>query len=222
MKTDTITLTDCLRAAGHTILPREGGWVSIRGNPFAPRGLRISRAHYELGIRDLDIYYAINEEICFQVPEGAKKELYKLRRRYGRLRDTPKERMAFIGEALYDGDGYSFNANNSGYQVTWMTANVPHTETVRFFNAEVRPFKESLIEKCLAANYLEIIPIRPITTNPILEEATRAIVDALQMDGLSYHQAIAETVRAGISHKVACPPWFYRPIGEYRDTFVEC
>jgi len=215
-KRDTITLTDCLRAAGHTILPREGGWVSVRGNPHAPRGLRIPASISELGVQHLDIYYGINEEICYQVPTAAKAELSKLRSEYGSRQNAPKDRLAYLGNKLY-----YYGDNNGGQQATWITINIPHNETVRFFNVELRPFDADLIEESLAAGYLEIVPMRPMETAPILEEATRAIVDALQMDGLSYHQAIAETVRAGISHKVVCPPWFYRPIGEYREAFVE-
>ncbi len=222
---DTITLTDCLRAAGHTILPREGGWVTIHGNLFAPRGHRIPRSIAALGVRHMDIYYGIDEEICYRVMPPLRKQLSELRSRYGWLGETPQERLADLGEKIYDTGSFGGHdgrgLNNNGWQATWITINVPHAETVRFFNGEVTSFREELIERCLKENLLEIVPFHIQAGNPVLKEAIREIVDALQVDGMSYHQATAEAVRAGLINQAVCPPWFYRPIGAYHAMSVE-
>jgi len=69
-------LIDFIRKEGRTILPPWGSWVTIVGNPYAPRGLRIPESIHELGVHHLDIYYAYDEG-CPWTLHGDDSLLYK-------------------------------------------------------------------------------------------------------------------------------------------------
>jgi len=222
----TVTLEDIAREAGLLILPPGGAWVCIKGCPAWPRGQRLIRPHKELGIQHLDILWGCSEKLTIIPPDGrhargernlAQQVMWEV----GRGEDI-SDAMACAAEHLVDyirGDPLQ-----TVHQTSLITVSYPAPEAVKFYNGELSVFTSDLIRKPLEANWIET-HIFGQTMIPILEEAIRDVVDAFEMDGLSkseaYHQAYTAGVIEPEQMQPFVPQWFYRPIGEFRDTFVE-
>jgi len=207
------TLQDVAREAGILVLPPGGAWVCIKGCPVWPRGMRLIREHRRIGIQHLDILWGYRETLA-EPATGSRFHLPP-----PRVSD-PGEALALAAEDLQmflDRDPCQ-----ARLQATLITVSYPHPEEVRFFNSEVAVFTTSLIQGLLQANWIET-HIFGQTQMPVLEEAVRDVVDALQMDGMSKSEAWDQALTAGVvePEQRFIPQWFYRPIGEFRDTFVE-
>lgn len=221
-----ITLIEIVCAAELGILPPGGAWVCIKGMSHfgAPRNHRIIPAHRDIGIQHMDIYWAMTEK-----PTFSPRPRYRRRRRgmdeyanmlwKGNL--TREDALARVAEEYYDlFVGQPFEA--SEMQATLITVRHPHHGMVRFYNGEVRVFSNELITALLRESYVETVVFGQANI-PILEDATRDIVDAMQVDGCSYAQAQHEALVGGVltPDQMTVPNWFYRPTGPFRDTFVE-
>lgn len=195
-----------LAEAGETLLPLGGGWVCVVGNPLAPRGLRLPNFGLGFDIRHMDIFWAFDEECPWNFPQKG-------------ILDIPAADV-LDGHELAD---YICDLNRiSSLQLTWMKVVTSYSDTVRFWQGEVRLLSDDLIDDLLQENLVETISFAG-KSHPILEEAIRDIVDALQMDGLSFQAAQAEAIRCGVLEpsQLVHPNWFYRPIGAFREMFVE-
>ncbi len=205
--------TQFLRAKGLMLLPPEGGWVALVGNPYAPRGLRLPSSFRPLDIQHMDLYYAYDEECPW--PEFDRQlEEY--------LPDFDAFNVLDVDEAIYQILGGSLTPRE---QLTWMTINTPHSQLVRVYRGEVRPFSQDLIEEMLEIGGLEIKPFAKVSDSPVWDEATRDIIGSLMLDGLSKNQAQAELVKAGeLKAKdvsLELPGYFYRSAGMIRNQFCE-
>jgi len=224
--TKQITMMDIVRAANLAILPPGGGWVCIKGlsHMGARRGHRIIPAHRDIGIRHMDIYWAIHEMLTFN---PRPRHLRRRRRldEYANMivqrGDTREEALEQVADEYY---GLFMNQpyGDPTVQATLITIVHPYHEQVRFYNSEIVVFGRELIRSLLEENYVETIVFGQAQI-PILEEAVRDIVDAMQVDGCSFAQAQHEALVAGVLEpdQISAPNWFYRPTGPFRDTFVE-
>ena len=224
---EPITLIEIVRAVNLGVLPRGGAWVCVKGMSHfgAPRNHRIIPAHRDIGIQHMDIYWATDE-----VPTFSPRPLYRRRRRgmdkyanalmwqKGLTREEALARVAEEYLDLFMGQPF----RTSELQATLVTICHPHHEKVRFYNGEVRVFSDELISNLLKESYVETIVFGQANI-PVLEEAVRDIVDALQVDGCSFAMAQHEALVGSVlkPDQAAIPNWFYRPTGAFRDTFVE-
>ena len=205
-----LDLMEILRQEGLNLLPPEGGWVCVLGNPFAPRGLRIPVSIHDLGVQHFDIYYAYDEGTPWKI-NFAGAEVFGL--------DTTLADTKQIVEATLLEYGVQ------QLQTTWVTLNTPVSQLIRMWNGEVRVFSDELIKELLAAGYIETIPFgeQKKKESPVWDEVTRDMIGSLQLDGLSYQQAQHELITAGVEFErdQDLPQYFYRPIGTFRATFSE-
>lgn len=218
------SLTDIAREAGYCTLPKGGTWVCIMGNPMAFRGSRIIPAHREAGIQHMDIYWGskevfpygpkvnrrgkrnleLNIAIAYDISQGATQE-DALARAVGELQN-------FVAMAPF---------GNSPLQHTLITIAHPHPEEVRFYNGEIRVFDREMLHELLGTNCLEIIHFGK-TQQVVLEDTIRELVDALQLDGLSWAEGYQEMLGIGVIEPEGfIPQWFYRPCGWFRRQFCE-
>lgn len=198
-------LIDFIRQEKRTTLPPWGGWVTIIGNPKAPRGLRIPESIHELGVHHLDIYYAYDESTPWTM--------------YG---DTV---LSLSRNQYEDITDLMLSMNSvTELQTTWMTLHTPVSQLIRMWNGEVRPFSEELIKDMLKENYLKTVPMGYTRESPIWDELTRDLIGSLQLDGLSFQEAQFELISSGeveFERDPHLPPYFYRAIGDYYDQFSE-
>jgi len=216
-------LTDIAREAGYCILPKEGAWVCIMGCPLWQRGQRLIKTHQEIGIRHMDVYWAYKEKCCYPIRvnrfQKRKLELpvavaYDISRGI-----EPDEALSRAVEDLQNFVEQSPVANS--LQHSKITINHPYPEEVRFYNGEIRVFDTKIIRLLLEENALEIIPFGE-TVHIALEDAVRELIEAYQLDGLTWAQAYQEVLGLGIVEPEGfIPQWFYRPRGWFRDQFCE-
>lgn len=219
------SLEDIARKAGLLTLPVGGAWVGIKGCPAWLRGKGLIPAHRAIGIQHLDIYWAC-KEVLVSKPCVSRRGRRHLTLPQAVLYDTmqgniPEDAMQRASQELLEYiDGAPWH--HPRWQTSFITISHPCPEEVRFFNSEVAVFSADLIRLMLAENCVETI-IFGQTTIPVLEGAVQEMVDALQIDGLSYAEAYHHTLTAGAiePEKSVIPMWFYRPTGIFRETFVE-
>lgn len=194
--------TNIVEAAGQLILPKSGGWVVIKGNPWASRGNRIIQAHRDEGIKHFDIYWAYDEECPWHLAESLIRD----------YRDDPE----YLAESIAD-----LNQISAMLQLTWMTLHTPSSQLIRVWCGEVFKTTEETIAILLQEDGLETISFGG--KNIIWSEETRDIVGSMMLDGLSLAQAQHEllTARAIKKKELVKPNWFYRPIGFLREQFSE-
>jgi hypothetical protein len=223
---ETMKAIDFLRAAGHTLLPEEGGWVTVKGNPFAPRGMRIPRMTADAGVQHLDVYWGFEERMVTKVGysflDGISAYRY-LNDRRRKIDSDEKLRLYIeIGDEIHEHlENWSRSAH---YQTTLITIATPYPDKVCFYNGELVTMSDELRERCLNEGLLETVTFGQIEKSPIVDEALRDIVDSLQVDGMMYHEANNYALKAGIlgdDGSLVIPKWFYRPIGAYKEMFVE-
>jgi len=221
------TLNDVARAAGFATLPPGGAWVAITGCPIWPRGQRILSTHRDAGIQHMDIYWATKE-----VPTAGP----RVNRRGRRNREIIEQMYFDIAGGTPESEAFNRAVeeytefivesphHRNDLQTSYITISHPHPEEVRFFNGEVSVFDAETIRLLLGDNQIETIFFGQ-STIPVLEEALREIVDALQVDGLShaeaYHMALTNGVITPDDTTQWVPTWFYRPCGWYRNQFCE-
>lgn len=218
------SLEDIAREAGLLTLPIGGAWVGIKGLPNQ-RGRRIIPAYRKIGIRHMDIYWG-SKEVLVSRPLVRRWRRPRMKLPQAVLYDitrgsTPEEAMQRAKEELLEIiDGAPWH--HPRWQTSFITVSHPSPEEIRFFNSEVHVFSTDLIRQMLAENYVETTVFGQ-TTIPVLEGALQEIVDALQVDGLSHAEAHHHALTHGIIEPEggAIPQWFYRPVGVFRDTFVE-
>jgi hypothetical protein len=201
-------LMEIIRRANRNILPPEGAWVSIKGNPYAQRGLRIPESIHKLGIHHLDIYWAYDESIPWGFSEPAPLADFG-------LETNPNDIVDYI----------LFSHLITDVQLTWMTLHTPISQLIRMWAGEVSVMKQDTINASLDEGYLQTIPIGGIQNNPIWDEETKDMVGSLMLDGMSYNRAQDELIAAGTLDTAArswkFPPYFYRPTGDYYNVFCE-
>lgn len=198
--------------SGKNIIPKGGGWVVIKGNPYAARGLRIPESIRAEGVRHMDIYYAYDEEVPWKVPSKVLKE-------FGLLKKD------FSGVDADEFFLYLAAINNiPTLQLSWLTLHTPSSQLIRMYRGEVAHFSQELIDELLNSGGVRIVQFGGEQIEPVWEEATRDLVDALQLDGLNYHEAQAELLRAGdvdFEFHQRKPMYFYRATGWYYDMLSE-
>lgn len=221
-----ITIDEIARAAKALIVPPGGGWVCIKGNPGtlrAPlRGTdRLPRAVVALGVQHMDIFWAINEELVVWGNSRHKGFIRKKLRDLNRPRKYDLSRDGLVQDGAEWYYGFCERAGWSHRQRSLITIDGPWSETVRFYNGEVAVYSQELIDTLLEEDQVEA-HVFGVTGHPVFEETIRDLVDALQIDGLSYHQAYNELLRAGeVEGDSMSPGVFYRPINWFRAQFVE-
>jgi len=196
-------LMETIYKAKRNKIPLAGAWVSIKGNPYAKRGLRIPPSIRAEGVKHLDIYWAYNEHCPWTV---ADRQL----ERY--LRSMDLEAIDYILE----------NNGITEAQLTKMDLHTPSSKTICMWAGEVAPFSQDLIDMLLASESLETISFGGMTEHPIWDEEIRDILGSLMLDGLNIYQAQNEVITAGMElPEIMRPNHFYRPIGWYYNTFCE-
>lgn len=163
-------LTRRLRELGKTILPPEGAWVLVRGNPSAPQGLRIPKSHREEGVRHWDIYWAYDEQCPWDI----------------KLRGSEK----VLDEDLVETLEYR-NHISAGYssQLTWMTLHTPSSRHIRVWACEVNTMSEELIQLMLAEDYYKTASFAKDVVEPLWDDILKDTVGSLMIDGLSMSEA---------------------------------
>ena len=198
-----------IRDAKANILPEDGAWVSIKGNPYTVRGLRIPQSIRDEGVRHMDIYWAYDEGTPWHLPME-----------FAAVHDSGKD---IVDDILW-ANGGSHNGLWEG-QLTWMTLHTPSSKLIRMWAGEVAVMSQELIDKLLDNNYLQMISIANTQLNPVWDEVTRDMIGSLMLDGMSLQRAQAELLGAGEMVRGEMiwklPTHFYRPIGEYYNTFCE-
>lgn len=220
---DIPTLYDIARHAELTTLPPGGAWVCIVGCPRWPRGQRLIKAHTEIGIQHMDIYWAFKEKLTAS-PRVNRRGRQNIELPQAILYDImngadPQKAMTRAAEELSDFvRGYPWH--NHHLQKTLISISHPHPEEPKFYNSEVRVFSDDLIRTLLQENCVETKIFGEIFL-PTLDDVLRDIADSLQIDGLSRAEAYHMLLTSGESDIEVIPTWFYRPIGWFRDTFCE-
>jgi hypothetical protein len=191
-----------LRKLNLALLPETGGWVALTGNPYAARGHRLVPDLIENGLGHMDIVWAVNERIRFNLHVQSD------------FNDLDHSQMVGAINSEMEAAGIDIN------QLTCFDIVSPNIKTY-LWRGEVRLIGDDTIKALLAENMLELRPFD--LDNPVLKESIRDIVDALQVDGLSLAQAQAEALRWGVIKQkdLRLPAHFYRLAGIFRDTFVE-
>lgn len=219
-------ITDIARRAGCCALPKAGSWVCVVGNPHRSQGQRLIQAHRDLGIHHLDIYWGCKEIFALR-----SLKVYRYRR--GRL-DLPsviaydisrgQEPEKAMDKAVTELQNYVNDApfHFSSLQYSLITISHPHhPDEVRFYNSEIRVFTGETIRILLEENQLEVISFGK-SQRIILEDAIRGVIDAYQIDGLSWAQAYQEIAGIGIIEPAGfVPQWFSRPRGWFHEQFCE-
>lgn len=184
------------------VLKDGAGWVAYKGNPFAHRGMRITPSHTRLGIKHMDIYYAIDEECPWKVSMDG-------------FEGIDKDDAVDVCLQMCDDLGIPT------LQLTKVTLVTGARDKICAWAGEVSVFSDDLIRDLLAEDLIEIVPFAH--KNPVWDEETRDIIGGMMIDGMTMQQAQAELVRAGEMKlsEMVLPSYFYRPIGAYRDIFVE-
>ena len=224
--TEQITMMDIVRAANLAILPPGGAWICIKGlsHMGARRNHRIIPAHRDIGIRHMDIYWALCEEPAFNPRVRYFRRRRTLKAYANMMLQRGNSREEALQRAADDYYEMFMQQPDRAPEMQASLISISHSchEAVRFFNSEVRVFSNELIQSLLKENYVETIVFGQAQI-PILEEAIRDIVDAMQVDGCSFAQAQHEALVAGVLEpdQVSIPNWVYRPIGPFRNTFVE-
>lgn len=217
------SLEDIARRAGYCILPEGGAWVCLVGCPTWPRGQRIIPAHRELGIQHFDIYWGCKEIMSI------KPRVNRYRRRNISLPQaiaydvsTGRELEEALDRAT---DALRDHLENDPFggslQRTLITISFPYPEEVRFYDSELKVFTGETIRLLLERDQLEI-HLFGEAQRIILDDAAQELVDAFQIDGLSWAQAYQEIVSLGVVEPGDfIPQWFYRPRGWFRQQFCE-
>lgn len=229
MEKSWYTWEDLGRAAGLYVLPEGGAWVAVVGCPAWPRGQRLVKVHREIGIQHMDIYWGCKETF---VP---KFRVNRLRRRgielpaaiaydisQGKEPEEALDRAVEELQTFVSATSTLYARYEAAWQTSLVTISYPHPEEVRFFNSEVRVFGPGTINELLANDWVDVVPFGE-TMMPVLADAAREIVDALQVDGLSFAEAYQQVVGMGVVDPETkfIPQWFYRPKGEFRAQFCE-
>jgi hypothetical protein len=229
------------------ILPPWGGWCMLTGNPLAPRGQKMPAFCGELGLRRMDVIWMENEQMPSNSLARAAgyTERAPTRRRRGQrsvddsvaaltkesfVEEVDKMDRDELIELLY---GESpFAADRTGLQVTILDARLGMNQTVRFWNGELNPIPEERIQYYLQENALVAQPFampgeKP-PAHPLIEEPLRDMIGALELDGLSHAEALAEVMKWGGTTKeqndalkttVVIPNYWYRTADEVYYTF---
>ena len=231
------TIEDIARRAGYCVLPQGGAWVCIMGCPVWPRGQRLIQAHREIGIQHLDIYWGCKEVFALRLPTVKRWHLSRMSLPSSVAYDIsqgyePEEALAnaaaelkswVIGDPRKPGRWVSLRSPHASLQqLTLITISYPYpAEEVRFYNSEVRVFDTEAIRILLEEDQVEVIPFGQ-SQRVMLEDTVRELVDAYQIDGLSWAQAYQEIVGLGMVEPGGfVPQRFYRPRGWFRQQFCE-
>ena len=213
-----------MRAAGLAVLPEHGAWVTIKGCPAWPRGLRLIQSHRQIGIQHMDIYWGCKEEMTFTPTVSYRRRKIPLPEAiYRDIAQGATEQQAVARGVEEIRDHIRSSPFRSLHrQQTLITISHPHHEEVRFYNSEVATYTAETIRLLLQEDCLEVMPFGQ-TQIPVLEDVTRELVDALRVDGLSRAEAYQEILATGINPdmQTMVPQRFYRPRGWYRDRFCE-
>lgn len=198
----------------YRMVPPQGGWVFLKGNPRAPRGYRMPNFCKDLDIRHMDVYWAYNEEI----EKALMSRIAHSLKRFGNITDED-----ILDKAnFFINDGGAFCIDTGGLQITKVQISHPHQDRVCFWNGEISPIKD--INEYLAENVL--MPFRfgeEEEFNPIADEAIRDVIGSLQLDGMTKSQAYNEAISMGLlteKDKIV-PKMFYRFTEAYTEMFVE-
>jgi hypothetical protein len=180
-------------------VPLQGGWVTIKGNPYAKRGLRIPSSIRDEGVRHMDVYWGYNEECPWKLS--------------GKLNKLADEEI--VDDVLY-------LHGISDMQLTKLTIHTPSSLQTCFWAGELALFSDQLISMLQEEGWLQTIPFGGLIEHPIWDEETRDILGSLMMDGLNLYQAQNEIILAGLKlPEFVKPNHFYRPVGTYYDSFCE-
>ena len=204
-----------IRHAGMNLLPPDGGWVVVRGNPYAARGLRILGAIRDQGVTHFSIYYAYDEGCPWKALDRLVSNVVRDLQKGVLSQSMAKE---FVLEEVLETSGIP------EVQLTWVTLHTPSSQLIRFYQGELSHFSIDLISGLVKENCLEINPFGKVRLNPVWDEAIRDMIGSLQLDGLSFQEAQAELVKAGEKFQTrepTLPDYFYKPAGWLYDRFCE-
>ena len=193
-----------LRKLDMTLLPPGGGWVSVKGNPYAKRGCRIPRSITDLGVQHMDIYWGFEEKTAWNYECD-----YNLWRGC-----SDRAKRDLIDEKTH-------TKTNNSLQITLMRVLAPAPEIIKFYNGELALMSYELISDMLAEDLVETVSFD--ANNPIIDDVTRDLVGSAQVEGMSLSEAQDYFLSYGMikPKHLQYPNYFYRPIGEYKTQFVE-
>lgn len=217
-----MNLYDVARHAGLLLLPPEGGWVMAKGNPDAARGFRIPRSIAECGVRHLDIYWGYDEKLTVynQLMGPADLRGGRGQSMYKNIMDMAKHDMDEAA-VMYIKCIKALSYYDKQISLITINAPTPTGEKCKFWNGELSHVTD--MQAYLSSEAYEPIGTGQSMLNPIIDEAIRDMVDSLMIDGLNVMQARDHAINARILKKKdrIIPATFYRPIGWFKERFVE-
>jgi len=221
-------------------IPKTGSWVCLVGNPYAQRKNGLPAFTSQIGLRRQDIIWAYEELIPGSILKILNKYIKisigidiinsnKTRKLKKDYKLTEQDKIHIIN--------YYNSILNHNRTSSIFTVKTGHSETVRYYNHEVKIYTKEKLKKLREAYIIKhwtIGDIESTNISPILDDTLKDLIGSLQLDGMSKIEAIDYIIKNMIDNTnkqnvllncqynaiiESIPNYWYRLRNEYWELF---